>query len=112
MKNHEGQALVEFILIIPVLAFLILGIIDIGNIVISKYHLENDLSNIVELYQIGKYSEIDNYINDNNIQIVYEKKDLYTTIILSDNVYIKTPGLNNVLGKKMKIETKRIIYNE
>ena len=112
MKNCKGQALVEFILIIPVFAFLILGIIDIGNIVINKYNLENDLSNVTELYQNGKYSEIDKYIQRNNIKINYEKDDSYITIILIDNVSIKTPGLNNILGKKMKIETKRVIVNE
>lgn len=112
MKNHRGQALVEFILIIPVFAFLILGIMDIGNIVISKYNLENDLSNIVEMYQNDKYSDIDKYAQKNNIKVSYEKDDSYTTIILVDNLIIKTPGLNNVLGKKMKIETKRVIYNE
>ena len=112
MKNCKGQALVEFILIIPVFAFLILGILDISNIVIGKYNLENNLNNITELYQNDKYSEIDKYVQKNNIKINYLKEDSYTTIILTDNVSIKTPGLNNILGKTMKIETKRVIFDE
>ena len=41
--NKKGQALVEFILILPVLLLIIIGMIDIGNIFLSKYDLNKDL---------------------------------------------------------------------
>lgn len=112
MKNNKGQALVEFILIIPIFMFILLAIIDIGNIIISKYKLENSLSTIVELYQNNQNAELQNYVLQNNLVVNYNKKDKYTTIVLNDDVLVRTPGLNNILGKKMKIETSRTIYNE
>lgn len=112
MKNNRGQALVEFLLVIPVFMFILLGIIDVGNIIISKYKLENNLSTVVELYQNNQITELSNYVSQNDIVINYEKNEKYIEIILSDNVSIKTPGLNNILGKSMLIETSRTIYNE
>jgi hypothetical protein len=72
MKNCKGQALVEFILIIPVFAFLILGIIDIGNIVINKYNLESGIEyyealidliiNVEDTNLLKRCGSIENYI--------------------------------------------------
>ena len=41
--NKKGQALVEFILILPVLLLILMAMIDIGNIFLKKYELENSL---------------------------------------------------------------------
>ncbi len=112
MKNNRGQALVEFLLVIPVFMFILLGIIDVGNIIISKYKLENNLSTVVELYQNNQIAELSNYVSKKDIVVNYEKGEKYTEIILSDKVSIMTPGLNNILGKSMLIETSRTIYNE
>lgn len=112
MKNDKGQALVEFILIIPIFMFILLAIIDVGNIIISKYKLENNLNTIVELYQNNQDAELQNYVLQNNLYVNYNKNDKYTTIVINDDVLVRTPGLNNILGKKMKLETSRTIYNE
>ena len=37
MKDNHGQALIEFIIIIPVLLFILFAIVDIGNIIYQKY---------------------------------------------------------------------------
>ena len=38
--NKKGQALVEFILILPVLLLIAMAMIDIGNIFLKKYDLK------------------------------------------------------------------------
>ena len=58
MKNKKGQALVEFVVIMPIFIMLLISIIDLGNIIYKKYHLENDLDYIVDLYRLNKISEI------------------------------------------------------
>ena len=39
MKNNKGQALVEFIIILPIFLLLIISVIDFGNIISKKYFL-------------------------------------------------------------------------
>lgn len=111
MKDSKGQALVEFILIMPVLVFILLAMIDIGNIVVQKYELENELDTVIELYQ-NNDKTLENYITEKNINLTYERDYNYTTIILENKVNVKTPGLNNIIGKNYLIKAKRTIYNE
>ena len=51
MLNKKAQALVEFILVLPVIILIILGSIDILNIVIKKNELENKVSDQIILFQ-------------------------------------------------------------
>ena len=44
--NKKGQALVEFILILPILIFILLAIVDIGKLNIMKSHLETLLKDV------------------------------------------------------------------
>ena len=110
--NNKGQALVEFILIIPIFMFILLGIIDISNIITNKYKLEDNLNVIVELYQNNDKAELSSYINKENITIDYEIDNKYTKIIVKRIVSIKTPILNNILGRQKEIDATRTIYNE
>ena len=112
MKNDHGQALIEFILIIPVLAIFILGIFDIGNIIYKKYQLENDLDYIIDLYEENKISDIDTYIRKEKIIMSDSKETEYTTITLSENIFFVTPGASKVFGPSYKISTSRTIRNE
>lgn len=112
MKNHKGQALVEFIVILPILLTIILGAVDFGNIIYKKYHLENDLDLIVDLYKQNKTNEINNYVNEKEISFKFNKKNNLTTITLSKNINIITPGLNVVLKNPYTIKVDRVIYEE
>ena len=69
MKNNKGQALVEFIIILPVIILLIMCIVDFGNIISNKYKLENDLDTVVKLYENN--DDISKYIEERNEFIVY-----------------------------------------
>lgn len=112
MKNNKGQALIEFVIILPILLLLILGAIDFGNILYKKYTLENDLDYVASLVRENKELEIANYSSNNNITSNIEKKDNKVTITVTKNVLVMTPGLNKILGKNYKIEAKRVIFDE
>lgn len=112
MKNNRGQALIEFVLIVPVLIFILMAIIDISKVIINKYKLEDNLNVISDLYQNNKMDEIDTFADSKGIIVSYTTVGNYTTIKIKKNVVITTPGLNNILGKQMLIETERTIYNE
>ena len=65
--NKKGQALVEFIIILPVIIFIIMVIIDFMMIFTYKNELENDMNNVVKVYSKTK-EEVSN-ITDNIITI-------------------------------------------
>ena len=110
MKNSKGQALVEFIIVLPILLLIIMAIIDFGNIFTKKYSLENDIDVISNMYKEEKYDSINKYVKDKDLSILYEREDGFVIINLSKNVKVNTPILNNILGKNYKIETSKTIY--
>ena len=69
--NNKGQALVLFVVLLPILLFVIVLVVDIGSIMTSKQDLSNINYMMVDygLDNIGKYNlenEIKNYILLNN----------------------------------------------
>ena len=109
MKNR-GQALVEFVLIMPVLLIILLGVIDFGNIFKTKYDLQNDLDLIVELYKDGKTDDYNNYVWNHNLQINITENNNLTTIEISKKIDIKTPILDKVFKSPYLLTESITIY--
>lgn len=116
MKKKKGQALVEFIIILPILIMLFFGGIDFGRIILRKNELENITSDLIDLYKDGSsFEELENYLkenNKNNSLKVKNKDNKYVEFILESDVEFITPGLNKILGSSYKATTKRVIYYE
>lgn len=106
--NKKGQALVEFIIILPVIIFIIMIIIDFMLIFTYKNELENDMNNVVKVYNKNK-EEIYS-ITENKITI--KEDDKYLNIIISKNYQTITPGLSLILGNPYEIKCERVILNE
>ena len=109
MKNSKGQALIEFVIILPILLLILLYIIDFSRITIEKYKLEHDLDLIVDMYKSNK-PELENYIQENNIDVSYNKDDKLVNIKISKKVKYNMPLLKKIF--KEKLETTRTIYYE
>lgn len=112
MFNNKGQALVEFIILIPIFMFLVLGIIDFGNILYQKYELGSELDIVVDLYKQDKLNDIDNYLSDKHITVNYSSDGNLKKIKLSKSIDVLSPGLNLVLGDTYIIYVERVIYYE
>ena len=109
--NRKGQALVEFVLILPVFVFLLFAVYDFGMIFNTRNKLENDSTDITLLYKSGKtIDEIRNMYP--NIIIDITRENGYDNVSIRDNVKIITPGLNRVLGNPYLVEVKRYIPYE
>lgn len=108
MKNNKGQALIEFILILPIILLFLTSIFDIGNIIINKYQLQDNLDSIVELYQNDDTTKMNLIADKENFDIKISSNDSYTKLKLTKNLKITTPGLSNLIGSK--ITTERNIY--
>lgn len=112
MKNNRGQALVEFIVILPIFLLLIISVIDFGNIISKKYSLENDIDTVSDMYKDGKYEEINTYTKDKDIKVNYSNKNDLFTINLSKDIKIISPMLYLIFGKTYEINVEKSIYNE
>ena len=112
MQNNKGQALVEFIIILPLLILVVTGIVDMGNIFYKKYQLENDLDFVANLYQNKEMDSINNYIKENNLKVSYKDQQKGTQINLSKSVVIITPGLKKALNSPYNVTVKRVVYHE
>ncbi len=115
IPNERGQALIEFVLILPVFIMLIFGVIDFGRIFMTKNSLINMTSDAVKLYEKNKnHDEILAVLNkEEKLESleIYEKDSLIY-IKLSKNVSLITPGLNLIFKNPYKITTTRVIPNE
>ena len=107
--NKKGQALVEFILILPIFLLILFAIVDFGNLLYTKNNLENTSTDIILMIKNGK--EIDSikqqYKNLNIIKNTYEED--YYKIILEKEIDIITPFLDKILGDPSRVIVERII---
>lgn len=110
--NKKGQALVEFIIILPVFIFMILAIIDIGKMLYDKSAMQSKLNDAVQMYENGKkYDDIKEYITKSDLVYKLELKNEnndYIEFAIKKKPNITTPGLNLIFKKD--IEVKRVIY--
>lgn len=113
MKKN-GQALVEFIIVLPILIIILLGIIDFGLIFYEKNVLESNLEETTEMWKSKKtQDEIISYLEktDKDIKLNINESSKTTTIELTINYTPITPGLNKILKSPHEIKVSRVIYN-
>lgn len=108
--KEKGQALVEFIFILPILLLVFMALIDIGTIFIEQYKLNDNVVVASELYQNDKQSELKAFTSKE--QLVYEQSQdgELIKITLSKTLKINTPILSNILGKNYKISGSKSFY--
>lgn len=110
MLDNKGQALIEFILILPVFLLLLFVIVDFGVIFSAKSNLENVSNDIISLYKDGD--------DINSIKSLYSDYDIYLELdndydkfIISYSVDLITPGMNRILSDPYVIKVERVISN-
>lgn len=107
--NNKGQALVEFIIIMPIFIFIALAVFDLGNIIVKKYALENDLDTVTQMYQENNSLKLDTFIQESDVKIKYEESGNYNKITLSKQVKVITPIVSQALGKTYEISSSRTV---
>ena len=108
--NRKGQALVEFVLILPIFLLILFSIVDFGMILSKKNELENISIDVVSMIRNNdSISDIKILYPDINIDIDSGSK--YITVKIYESIDIITPGLNRVLGDPYTVEIERVIPN-
>lgn len=111
LTNNKGQALVEFILIFPVIILILCIVIDFSNVYVSQNKLENKLDDVIYLIRNDKESDINNILNDNTKYSI-SKTGSYATVELTSKVKFITPFSNIFFKNDYNISTKRVILYE
>ncbi len=112
LKNN-GQALIEFVLILPVFLLILFALIDFGRLFYEKIELENRFQTSLEVYQKEKnYEEALRLLNEGQEkEATLETKqfDSYMEMTTSIPFEFLTPGLSTVLGNPYHIKIERTI---
>ncbi len=109
--NRRGQALVEFVLILPVFLMILFVIVDFGVVFNHKNSLENKSADIVRMYQNGTtIDKIKETYPDIEININNEEE--YSRLTIYENVKLITPGAYRILGDPFTISVERVVPNE
>ena len=109
IMNRKGQALVEFVLIMPVLIFIIFVIVDFGTIFNNRSSLSSVSDDIVDMYKNGdSIDDIKNIYKDVNIELS-NYKEKYVKIKIEKSVNLVTPGLGKILDDPFIIKVERVI---
>ncbi len=110
--NKKGQALVEFILLLPVFLYLILVIFDASKIFYVKNDLNGLITSVIDVYEEG--NNINEFIKkenkDNKIEI--SKDEETTTFKLYREINFISPGLGYFFESPYKVVVSRVISNE
>lgn len=111
--NNKGQALIEFVLILPVFIFLLFAVYDFGMMFTTKNTLESYTSDIIDLYKEGKdITELRTMYKDLEITINNEDDSDYVEVTVKDSLKLITPGFNRIFGNPYKVKVERYIPNE
>lgn len=115
MKNKKGQALIEFVIILPVLLFVIFLSLDFGTITFDKNRMNDIMNDVIKMYNDNKSTNeiesfVKNNIKDSNITIKLDGEYIKVNINKRHNFY--TPGLSKIMGENYNIEVERMVYNE
>ena len=104
--NNKGQSLVMFILIIPILLLIMILVIDLGNIIVTKTHLDNTNYLVIDyaldyLEEEDLESKVLGLINANNGGVLETKID-----ISNDKILVTTrKEVKGLLTNSIKIKT-------
>ena len=108
--NKRGQALVEFVIILPILLLLIFAFIDLGRIIVCKNHLEGVMSEVASLDSEDALRYVK---NDSDYDITYNVKiDNYKNITLETKLNLITPGLKTIIKNPYTVKVERSIVYE
>ena len=98
--NKKGQALVEFLIVIPVFVMFVLAIFDYAKIMQTKFDLETRLEDVI--------------LNDMNTQddeiLTTEYSEGEVKYKITKKVPIFSPFLNVFMGSSYEVTCERVVY--
>jgi Flp pilus assembly protein TadG len=106
--NSKGQALVEFVILVPIFFLIIMTLSDFVSFAYNKIKLENELDYITDLYLADKENSIKSYANEQDIEYIISINDKSVNIEVFKDVKFIMPASAGVLENNVRSE--RTIY--
>lgn len=110
VKNKKGQALVEFVIILPVLLLIVISMVDFGNLLYQKYQLEQNLEYVSDLYLANDTNALEQ--EKQRLNIKTEEDGKYVKLTIETEAKLSSPILRRVLGENYVIATSRKLYQD
>ena len=98
--NKKGQALIEFIIILPIFIMIMLAVFDYVRIYSEKSNLESVMEDAI----------LSNELKDDNITLLKELDDEKTKYTLNKSIDIYSPVISVIIGNKYVVSVSRVIY--
>lgn len=108
VRDRKGQALVEFVIILPILLLVVISMIDFGNLLYQKYQLEQDLEYISDLYIANDTNALEQ--EKQKLHVTTVEDGSFLTLQVQKEANLASPILRRVLGDHYQIETSRKLY--
>lgn len=110
VKSKKGQALVEFVIILPVLLLIVISMVDFGNLLYQKYQLEQNLEYVSDLYLANDTNALEQ--EKQRLNIKTEEDGKYVKLTIETEAKLSSPILRRVLGENYVIATSRKLYQD
>lgn len=111
IKNQKGQAFFEFVLILPIIILLLLGIMSIGLIFIEKIELESKVVDTIQIWkqQDSSLAELKDKLKKEELEvsIIENTTTSFVTIRVTKRISLLGP-----FQKEIQVEVKRVISLE
>lgn len=111
--NKKGQALIEFVILMPIFILIFFGIVDFGRIYYTKIELQSKMNDVVDMTKNKEsFSKIEKLLNkdsDNNINLSMIDNNDERTIKLESTIKLYTPGIDSILSNPYTIKISRTI---
>ena len=111
MLNKKAQALVEFVLLLPIIVLLLFSFIDILHLLVVRNETNDKFSDEIELVEDKKETviEMEKHLKKEDISLSYETDDKYITIRATKKIKWISPVTDIVLKDRNTIKLKRVI---
>lgn len=111
--NKRGQALIEFVLLLPIIIILIFSSIDVLNLVLRKNDLNTRVNDEIVLFENKKetITDLEQRLESEGIDVTFKQEDKYVTVIATQEIKWISPVTTTIL-KNYTIKTKRVISFE
>ena len=111
MLNKKAQALIEFVLLLPIIVLLLFSFIDILHLLVVRNETNDKFSDEIELVENKKETvvEMEKHLKKKDIKLSYEYDDKYITIYATYKFKWISPVTDIVLKDRNTIKLKRVI---